>query len=88
MIFAKKTRQSFLTDDQGARKVSEEYIGLPSTQTTPQLFGWLTFSGKILDSEKDIIIMQHKNVDGILEKYFQEIYLEALELRLKQIGMS
>ena len=83
MIFAKKTRQAFLTDDQGARKVSEEYIGLTNTQTTPQLLGWLTYSGKMLDSEKDTIIMQHKNLDGILEKHFQDIYLKALELRLQ-----
>jgi hypothetical protein len=82
MVFAKKTRQAFLTDDQGARKLSEGYIGLENTQTTPHLFGWLTYNGSISESDKSTIIEQHNAMNGLLEKYFLEIYSLALEKRL------
>lgn len=82
MIFAKKTRQAFLTDDQGARKLSEEYIGLQNTQTVPHLFGWLVYCGEIIDSEKEEIIKQHASMDGLLGIHFERIYLHALEKRL------
>jgi hypothetical protein len=82
MIFAKKTRQAFMTDDQGARKLSESYIGLENTQTVPHLFGWLTYNGEILDSDKDKIIEQQNNLGGIIEKYMEMAYMKGLEFRL------
>ncbi|KYC48916.1 MAG: hypothetical protein AMQ22_01798 [Candidatus Methanofastidiosum methylothiophilum] len=82
MVFAKKTRQAFLTDDQGARKLSENYIGLENTQTTPQLFGWLAFIGCISEADKELIIDQHNKMDGLLEKHLNIAYLSALEKRL------
>jgi hypothetical protein len=43
IVFAQKTRQAFLADGQEARKLSESYIGLGNTQTTPSyLDGYLT----------------------------------------------
>jgi predicted nucleic acid-binding protein len=69
IVFAQKTRQAFLTDDQGARKLSEFYIGLENTQTIPQLFGWLSYIGKILDSDKSIIIQEHENNGGQLKNF-------------------
>ncbi len=41
IVFAKKIRQAFLTDDQGARKLAETILDKKMVQTTPQLFGWL-----------------------------------------------
>jgi predicted nucleic acid-binding protein len=80
IVFAHKTRQAFLTDDQGARKLSEFYIGLESTQTIPHLFGWLSYIGKILDNDKTVIIQEHEENGGRLSIYFEEVFLKALEL--------
>jgi predicted nucleic acid-binding protein len=82
IVFAQKTRQAFLTDDQGARKLSESYIGLDNTQTIPQLFGWLSYIGKILDNDKSVIILEHENNGGQLRKYFDEVFGRARELIL------
>src|SRR6266496_4652483 len=41
IAFAKRTRQAFITDDQGARKLASEIMGHRNVQTTPHLFGWL-----------------------------------------------
>jgi predicted nucleic acid-binding protein len=82
IVFAQKTQQAFLTDDQGARKLSEFYIGLDNTQTIPQLFGWLSYTGKILDSDKSVVILEHENNGGQLRKYFDEVFDRARELIL------
>lgn len=89
MVFAKKTRQAFLTDDQGARKLATEYIGdITMIQTTPQLFGWLFYNGNLSDADKDPIIGEHNSFDGPLERYFNETYRWALELRLAKYCSS
>lgn len=82
IVFAKKTRQSFITDDQGARRISEEYLGLKETQTIPQLLGWLTYCGDINDHELDVIVKEHTQCGRLLEKYFREAFLYGLEQRL------
>jgi hypothetical protein len=82
IVFAQKTQQAFLTDDQGARKLSEFYIGLDNTQTIPQLFGWLSCIGKILDNDKSVIILEHENNGGQLRIVFDEVFNKARELIL------
>ena len=82
MVFAKKTGQAFLTDDQKARKLAAFILHKDKIQTTPHLFGWLFYSGYLNDADKDIIIMEHKRFNRPLEKYFDEVYLKALELKL------
>jgi predicted nucleic acid-binding protein len=80
IVFAQKTRQAFLTDDQKARKLSEFHIGLENTQTIPHLFGWLSYTGKILDNDKVKIVQEHENNGGQLSKFFDDVFLKALEL--------
>jgi predicted nucleic acid-binding protein len=82
IVFAKKTRQAFLTDDQAARKLSESYLEDAHTQTTPHLFGWLSYNQKILDNDKVFIIQEHKNNGGELSKYFEEVFNKAREFIL------
>ena len=82
IAFAKKTRQAFLTDDQGARKLAERSLEMGMVQTTPHLFGWLFFQGKLVDSDKKTIIDQHKEVGRPLERFFEEMYTTALSYRL------
>lgn len=84
IVFAQKTRQAFLTDDQKARKLSEFYIGAKNTQTIPHLFGWLSYTGKILDSDKIEIIREHENNGGQLSKFFDEVFNKAKELILSE----
>jgi predicted nucleic acid-binding protein len=84
IVFAQKTRQAFLTDDHGARKLSESYIGPKNTQTIPHLFGWLAYSGLITDSDKIVIIQEHENNGGQLSKFFNEVFNRALELNLAE----
>lgn len=82
MIFAKKTNQAFLTDDQNARKLAASYIGQSHVQTTPQLVGWLIFINILTDADKDTILRQHSEMNGTLGKYIHEAYMMALQLRL------
>lgn len=82
IVFSKKIRQAFLTDDQGARKLAEKMLEKSMVQTTPQLFGWLFYSGYLSDGDKDKIISDHKEFNRPLSQYFNEMYLKALELKL------
>ena len=84
IVFAKKTRQAFLTDDQAARKLSESFLGCDHTQTTPHLFGWLSYTQKILDNEKSVIIQEHEANGGKLSKYFEEVFNRAREFILTE----
>jgi predicted nucleic acid-binding protein len=88
IVFAQKTRQAFLTDDQGARKLSGFYIGAENTQTIPHLFGWLSYIKKILDNEKSSIIQEHEDNGGKLSRYFEEVFIEAQRLLLMENNQS
>lgn len=82
IVFAKKTRQALLTDDQGARKLAEQVMDKKSVQTTPHLFGWLFYADFLRDGDKDRIIKEHKDFKRPLAKYFSEMYVKALEFKL------
>jgi hypothetical protein len=82
IAFAKKTRQAFLTDDQGARKLAEGFLDRGMVQTTPHLLGWLFFTAKLLDADKETIVQQHNEMGRPLEKYFGQAYGTALQFRL------
>ncbi len=82
IAFAKKTRQAFLTDDEGARKLAELSLDRGMVQTTPHLFGWLFFGAKLVDADKRTVIDQHNEVGRPLERHFEEMYETALSYRL------
>jgi len=84
IVFAKKINQAFLTDDQAARKLSEFHLECGYTQTTPHLFGWLSYNQKILDNEKNTIIQQHEFNGGRLSQYFEEVFNKAREFILME----
>jgi predicted nucleic acid-binding protein len=88
IIFAKKTQQAFMTDDQGARRLAEQVMDKRKVQTTPHLFGWLIYSDFLSDSDKDQIIKEHKLNGRPLEKHFKKIYLKALELKLAHANVG
>jgi len=82
IAFARKIGQAFLTDDQGARKLAASVIERTKVQTTPHLFGWLFFHGRLGDGDKESIINEHQRLGGPLAPYFEEMYLRALQYRL------
>lgn len=89
IAFARKTRQAFLTDDQKARKLAETELASKMTQTTPHLFGWLFFTCRLSDTDKDHIIDEHERLNRPLRPYFEAMYLEALRCRcLAQMSTS
>ena len=81
IAFAMKIRQAVLTDDMKARKLAE-HSGHALTQTTPHLFSWLIFKGRLGDSDKPTVIMQHQAMERPLAPHFEAAYEMALQCRL------
>ena len=62
MVFAKRTNQAFLTDDQKARSLAQTTL-LGRVQTTPHLFGWLLFTSRLTDGDCKHIIDEHTSLN-------------------------
>lgn len=84
IIFASKTRQAFITDDQGARKLAAKLLDPADIQTSPILLGHLVYSGKIMDSQVDEIIKEHNELEGSVSEYFKKAFYESLEEKLAE----
>ena len=84
IAFAMKIGQAVITDDMKARKLAEEarhsYI-----QTTPHLFSWLIFSGRLGDSDKATVLAQHRDMDRPLAPHLESAYELALKCRLNAL---
>ena len=83
IAFAKKTRQAFLTDDTGARKLAVQSMNSKMVQTTPHLLAWLIFINYLSDSDLQPIIGEHKKSERHLEEHFLNAYKIVMEYRLK-----
>ena len=81
IAFAMKIGQAVITDDRKARKLAED-SGHPLAQTTPHLFSWLIFKGRLGDSDKATVIEQHRSMDRPLAPHFETAYEMALQCRL------
>ena len=81
LAFAIRFERALLTDDQKARRFATE-VGHSPVQTTPHLFSWLVYTSRLGDQDKSTIISEHRDLDGILEKYLEEAYLLAMQYRL------
>jgi len=86
IVFAKKTKQAFLTDDRKARMLAREVLGNEYVQTTPHLVGYCFYKRYLLDGDFSSLITEHKNVLktnwGDLSSFFQEVYQESMRIRL------
>lgn len=82
IVFAKKTNQVFLTDDQGARTAAQLILGPTKVQTTPHLLGWLFFKGILNDGALEAIVDEHIYFERPLRKFFRQVFDEAMRLRL------
>ncbi len=81
IAFAMKIGQAIITDDRKARKLAED-SGHAHIQTTPHLFSWLIFSGRLGDADKETVIAQHKAMDRPLASHLETAYEMALQFRL------
>jgi len=81
IAFAMKIGQAVITDDKKARKLAEE-SGHAHIQTTPHLFSWLIFTGRLGDSDKGTVIAQHRAMGRPLAPHFETAYEMALQCRL------
>ncbi|WP_431129684.1 hypothetical protein [Variovorax paradoxus] len=81
IAFAMKIAQAVITDDQKARKLAQA-AGHPLIQTTPHLFSWLIFTGKLGDSDHAVVVDQHIALEGDLAPHLRDAYHLALQCRL------
>ena len=88
IAFAIKTRQAFLTDDQGARVLAAMVMEPGMVQTTPHLLGWLVYIDQLGDSEIDGLVAEHVSFERPLKPYLMEMYREGLRCRLLAAGQA
>lgn len=81
IAFAMKIRQGFITDDRKAWQLAKD-SGNTHAQTTPHLFSWLIFTGRLGDSDKDAVIAQHEGAGRHIARHLQIAYEMALQCRL------
>lgn len=81
IAFAMKIGQAVITDDVKARKLAED-SGHALAQTTPHLFSWLIFNGRLGDADKDTVIDQHGAMERPLAPHFETAYEMVLQCRL------
>ena len=84
IAFAMKIGQAVITDDMKARKLAED-SGHVHIQTTPHLFSWLIFKGRLSDFDKGAVIAQHRDMDRPLAPHFEKAYEMALQCRLNAL---
>lgn len=81
IAFAMTIHQGFITDDRKAWQLAKD-SGHLHTQTTPHLFSWLIFTGRLGDGDKDIVIAQHVGAGRHIAQHLQNAYEMALQCRL------
>lgn len=82
IVFAKKSLQAFMTDDKKAASLARTIIPNYRVQSTPHLFGWLYFIGRLQDSDKNTIIDEFASLNRCLHRHLENAYTEALRCRL------
>ncbi|UTF96838.1 MULTISPECIES: hypothetical protein [Flavobacteriales] len=86
IVFAKKTKLAFMTDDRKARKLGDAVLGKEYVQTTPHLVGFCFYERHLIDGDFPKLIEEHKATLrgnwGDLSPYFQEVYEESHRIRL------
>jgi hypothetical protein len=79
-----KIRQGFITDDRKALQLAKD-SGHTYAQTTPHLFSWLIFTGRLGDSDKEMVIAQHIEAGRHIAPHLQTAYEMALQCRLNSM---
>ncbi|MGG7469661.1 hypothetical protein ACVVIH_04010 [Chryseobacterium arthrosphaerae] len=88
IVFAKKTKLAFMTDDKKARKLGNEVLGKDYVQTTPHLVGFCFYKRHLLDGDFHKLIDEHtatlRGSWGDLSIYFTEVYEASHRIRLME----
>lgn len=88
IVFARKARLAFMTDDKKARKLGNDVLGKEYVQTTPHLVGFCFYKRYLLDGDFPKLIEEHnatsKGSWGDLSIYFAEVYEASHRIRLME----
>jgi hypothetical protein len=82
IVFARKTHQAVLTDDIKAQKLARSELAASMTQSTPHLFAWLYFHGRLNDSDKDTVVSELEVLGRRLQPHFDTFHAEAQRCRV------
>lgn len=82
IVFARKTMQAFMTDDNKAAKLARTLMPTGKTQSTPHLLAWLYFHKRLVDTDKEIILAELAELNRNLRKGIEAAFAEALRCRL------
>ena len=56
------------------------------TQTTPHLFGWLTFTNRLGEADNKTVVKQHVAMEQILAPHSERAYEMALHCRINPLS--
>jgi hypothetical protein len=82
IVFAKRTAQSFLSDDGQAKKLARTVLVEKAIQDTPHLCAWLCIHDAIHESDEQIIRAELAALNRALEPHLRNAFLKALEYKL------
>lgn len=82
IAFAKRTGQSFLSDDRQAKFLAKSVMEADSIQDIPHLCGWLCVSDGLHESDADTIRAELKTLQRYLDPHITNAFRGALEIRL------
>ena len=84
IVFAKRTAQSFLSDDGQAKKLARLVLAESAIQDTPHLCAWLCIHDAIHESDEQTIRAELAALNRALEPHLHNAFLKALEYKLIQ----
>src|SRR5207248_2731497 len=82
IVFARKTRQAVLTDDNRAQKLAVHELGAGFVQSTPHLLAWLYFNFHLNDVDKNQIVAELESLGRFLQPHLDEYHSEAQRCRV------
>lgn len=82
IVFARQTRQAFLSDDKGAIKLALTELDSTMVQSTSLLFGWLFFHSHLADHQKEQIILDLETLGRNMRQHYEDAYNHSLQFKL------
>jgi hypothetical protein len=82
LVFAAKTQQAILTDDNGAQKLARTHLGAEAIQSTPHLVAWLYFGSLLGDGDVAQVKAELAVLSRNLDPHYDNFYVEAQRCRV------
>ncbi len=87
IVFAKRTVQSFFSDDRQAKALARTVLARDAVQDTPHLCAWLCIHDAIHETDEQTIREELRALNRALDPHLHDAFLKALEYKLmKQMG--